>query len=192
MSFCQVMPFQRFKALLDSGTKLEPGFIAILAEYIKQKAALELGVLQKYEAINTIDCDSVWLRRAMPPKMFCGHAAGTLAVNPVSHENKDKAERLMKLSAKYCSYPRDFRKPATPLRWPTGSPALQSLVVKLRPMFERDTWNDPCSGQDFEVVMNAIWNVYNNWGLRAGFNAPSVRTIVPYYAWGQPTQQHSV
>jgi len=177
----RIMPESQFLRVLDSN-KTMVGFVAVLAEWIKQVAALELEELRPFAAVTTFDGDSLWQRRAVP-RTFCGHAAGTLEVNRVSHENRDKPSRLVRLSYVYCQKPRDFLKMATPLRWPRKSPALRSLVVRIRPFVRLSSW---AGGTSFETVMNAMWDTYTCWGLRDGFNDPETHTIVPWFARGKP------
>jgi len=44
------------------------------------------------------------------------------------------------------------------------------------------------AAQEFDVIMNVIWDTYNNWGLREGINAAAVHSPVPYYAWDKPAK----
>ena len=46
-------------------------------------------------------------------------------------------------------------------------------------------------GTAFEVVMDVVWDCYNNWGLRAGFNDAATHTIVPWYARSKPVEAGS-
>ena len=52
----------------------------------------------------------------------------------------------------------------------------------------QDEW---MGGTSFEVVMNVVWDSYNHWGLRAGFNDAEVHTIVPWYARSKPLEAGS-
>ena len=99
----EVMPFAQFHRLLQQGSAHLKGFIALASDYLRLKAALELPELQAFPAINVIDCDSIWIRRAWPPNMIHGHAAGTLALNPVSQLNRDMGKRLMGLTLSFPS-----------------------------------------------------------------------------------------
>ena len=54
--------------------------------------------------------------------------------------------------------------------------------------------DDQCQwrgGTFFEVVMNVVWDCFNNWGLREGFNDAATYTIVPWYARAEPTKANS-
>ena len=125
----------------------------------------------------------------MPPATCCGHAAGALQQNKVSRENVDKPKRMQKFTYQYCRQPRDLLSIATPWRWPTKSPALESLVIRIRPMVRFDgMWQ---GGTDFDVIMRVVWDTYVVWGLRTAFNLPEVHNIVPYFARGQPFQTGS-
>lgn len=188
LDLARLMSFETFTKVLASVRTT--GFIAVLAEWVKQIAALDLPDVKWFDAVTTIDCDSLWQMKAMPPSMVCGHAAATLEVNPVSRLNTDMPKRLNALTFEYCSAPRDYLKIATPMRWPRGSPVLESLVRRIRPMVDMDAgiW---CGGSDFEVVMNTMWDSYNNWGLRKAFNKPQVHTPVPYFAWEKPLKAGS-
>ena len=177
----KVMPEKQFRAILASNTKT-CGFVAVLSEWLKFSAAESLEDLAPFTAITTFDGDSLWQRRAAP-RTFCGHAAGTLEHNPVSFENKNKPRRLIKLSYLYCMRPRDYLKIATPLRWPRGSPPLRSLVRRIAPFVRFESW---AGGTSYESVMNAIWDTYVCWGLRAAFNDPQVHTPVPWFARDKP------
>ena len=67
---------------------------------------------------------------------------------------------------------------ATPWRWPKGSPVLLSLVRRIKPLV---TSSGEWLSNDFEIIMNAAWDTYNNWGLRAAFNPPETYTPVPWH-----------
>jgi len=185
----KILPENEFAQVLDS-MKGVCGFVAVLAEWIKQVAALELDELRPFAAVTTFDGDSLWQRRCVPPRLFSGHAAGTLQVNQVSHENVNKPKRLIKLSYRYCQKPRDFLKIATPMRWPRQSPALRSLVIRIRPFVRSSSWSW-CGGSNFETIMDVMWDTYNVWGLREGFNDYHVYTLVPWFAREQPLQEGS-
>ena len=179
----RVLPEDLFTACLHSNTKTT-GFIAVLAEWIKQVGAFELSEIAQFDAVTTFDGDSLWQSQAIPPIMECGHASATLELNLVSMENLNKPKRLTKLSYEYCAQRRDFLSMATPWRWPRGSPALQSLVRRIRPMVRKDgTW---AGGTSFLVIMHTAWDTYNNWGLRSAFNRPQTHSIVPRFAWSGP------
>ena len=185
----EILPFGAFKYVLSEGTRHTKGFIAVLAEWIKLVGAVRLQELQSFSATTTFDGDSLWQSRAIPPRMKYGHASATLEVNKVSRENRDKGARLERLTYEYCRYPRDFMKIATPWRWPKGSPALQSLVMRIMPMISSSgNWR---GGENFEVIMNVAWDTYNNWGLREAFNDPWVHTPVPFFAWERPLKAGS-
>ena len=94
----KIMPFGKFKRALDTGSASVEGFIAILAEWVKQMAAFELPELKRFDAVTTFDGDSLWQSEAIPPAVVCGHAAATLRVNRVSYENRNKPGRLKKLT----------------------------------------------------------------------------------------------
>jgi len=91
-----------FIRVLESNSETT-GFVAVLAEWIKQVGARELQVLAPYRVVTTFDCDSLWQRRAIPPIMAYGHASATLQLNPVSFENRNKVKRLIKLCYNYTS-----------------------------------------------------------------------------------------
>ena len=185
----KILPFGAFKYVLSVGTRHTRGFIAVLAEWMKVVGAVELQELQSFSATTTFDGDSLWQSRAIPPRMMYGHASGTLEVNKVSRENRDKGARLERLTYEYCRSPRDFLKIATPWRWPKGSPALKSLAMRIKPMIScGGGWR---GGENFEVIMNVAWDTYNNWGLREAFNDPWVHTLVPYFAWEAPLKAGS-
>jgi len=181
-----ILSEDHFLRVLHSNSRTV-GFIAVLAEWIKQVGALELAELKPFVAVTTFDGDSLWQSCGIPPIMAFDHASATLELNPVSFENRDKPQRLIKLSYNYCQQPRDFLKIATPWRWPRNSPALASLVRRIRPMVQ----NKWLGGTSFETIMNIVWDTYNNWGLRDAFNAPQTHTIVPWFAWGKPLQPGS-
>ena len=177
-----------FLRALSSG-KACAGFIAVLAEWMKQVAALQLPEVQQYPFVTTFDCDSLWRSRAVPPATCCGHAAGTLQQNNVSRENVNKPKRMQKFTYQYCIQPRDLLTIATPWRWPTKSPALESLVIRIMPMVRFDgMWQ---GGKEFDTIMRVAWDTYVVWGLRTAFNSPEVHSIVPYFAWGKPLQEGS-
>ena len=156
----------------------------MLAEWIKQVGAFELREIAQFDAVTTFDGDSLWQSQAIPPIMEYGHASATLELNQVSMDNLNKPKRLTKLSYEYCAQRRDFLSMATPWRWPRGSPALQSLVRRIRPMVRKDgTW---AGGTSFLVIMHTAWDTYNNWGLRSAFNRPQTHSIVPWFAWSGP------
>ena len=184
----QVMQLHQFELLLECGSATVKGFIAVLAEWIKLTGAQEIEELQKFEAVTTFDGDSLWQRRAIPPKMHYGHASGTLELNPVSHENKDMPARWEKLVYDYCTTPLDYLSMATPWRWPTGSPALQSVVVRLKTFVSGSLWR----GTGFQCIMHTVADTYNNWGLRPAFNEPHVHTPVPWFTWSKPLKRGSV
>ena len=116
---------------------------------------------------------------------------GTFQVNPVSLLNRDKALRLLNLTLDYCREPRDFLKLATPLRFPKGSPMLQSLVATLSFCFPgngrpREPSGNPCRNYDF--VMDTIKQHINDSGLRSAFCEPTAFSPIPYFAWSTPLQ----
>ena len=92
----RVLKEKVFLRALSSG-KACRGFIAVLAEWMKQVAALQLPEVQQYPFVTTFDCDSLWRSRAVPPATCCGHAAGTIQQNKVSRENVNKPKRMQKL-----------------------------------------------------------------------------------------------
>ena len=185
----KVLPEDRFQMVLQHGNSHMTGFIAVLAEWIKQVAASELEGLREYEAITTFDCDSLWLSKAVPPESVYGHAAATLGLNPVSRLNINMPKRIETMTYEYCRRWRDFCRIATPLRWPRGSPALKSLVRRIKPMVT--LYGRWAGGADFDVIMNTMWDTYNNWGLRSGFNYPMAYSPVPWYAWSKPCEANS-
>ena len=184
----RVLKEEDFLRALSSG-KACTGFIAVLAEWMKQVAALQLPEVQQYPFVTTFDCDSLWRSRAVPPATCCGHAAGTLKQNKRSRANVDMPKRMQKLTYMYCRKPRDFLKISTPWRWPTKSPALESFVIRIMPMVGFcGTWR---GGNEFDTIMQVAWDTYVVWGLRAAFNFPEVHNIVPYFSWGKPLQKGS-
>ena len=185
------MPWTIFQRVLENcKKKIKNGSIAVLASWIREVAAVELEVLKHYDAVTIIDGDSLWQAPAIPEVMAYGHASATLEINARSLENRDKLKRLEKLTFEYCQVPRDFLKIATPWRWPRGSPAQQSFVHRIKPLvFPSGEWR---GGDDYEVVMNAAWDTYNNWGLRKAFNNPKVYTPVPWFARSKPLEPGSV
>ena len=186
----KVLPKDRFLMVLEHGTSLCQGFIAVLAEWIKQVAAAHLEEARDNDAITTFDGDSLWLSRAVPPLVVCGHASATLALNPVSRQNFNLPKRLETLTYEYCTVARDFKRIATPLRWPRGSPALKSLVRRIKPMVTPyGQWR---GGENFDVVMDTMWDTYNNWGLRKAFNDPTTHSAVPWFSWSKPCEAGSV
>ena len=144
--------------------------------------------LQRFQYITTIDCDSLWQKRALPPKHAFGHSAAALLENPAGHENVDLSGRLNRLTYTYTRVPRDFAKIATPIRWPRGSPALMSLNLRLVPLVRGGKWG---GGGDWEVVMNTVWDTFNNWGLREGINDATVHTPIPWYMKDKPLKAGS-
>ena len=144
--------------------------------------------MQRFQYITTIDCDSLWQQRALPPKHAFGHSAAALQENPAAYENVDLSARLNRLTYTHTSVPRDYAKTATPLRWPRGSPALKSLNLRLVPLIRGGKWG---GGNDWEVVMNTIWDTFNNWGLRAGINDAIVHTPIPWYLKDKPLKADS-
>ena len=121
--------------------------------------------------------------------MMCGHATATLAQNPVSFENRNMPQRFQKLTYMYANKARDFNFIATPWRWPTGSPALRSLIIRIKPMVGvSGEWK---GGAEFDSIMRTAWDTVNNWGLRSGMNLPQVHSIVPFYAWKKPLEPGS-
>ena len=183
------MAYDEFKEILKSCASQMDGFIALLADFLKAKAALHHPELQRHSATTVIDADTIWLKPAEPPNTFCGHAFATLAVNPVSRENRHPAQRKIKHMLEYCSEPGDMRKILTPFRWPANSPALQSFVMRMESIVgstggvRGGGW---CGGKEYEVFMDLAWRCVNDWGLRAAFNPCEVHTIVPWYARGKP------
>ena len=185
----RVLNFNRFKECLRTGTAACTGFIAVLAEWIKLVGAAELEEIKQYPACTTFDTDSLWRSLAIPPAMMCGHAFASLSQNPVSRENKDMQKRLGKFTYQYCHTVKDMLSIATPWRWPLGSPALRSLVIRIKPMilpFGR--WR---GGSEFDTIMYTAWDTVNNWGLRSGINEAAVHSFVPYYAWDTPLKEGS-
>ena len=108
--------------------------------------------------------------------------------NPAAYENVDMSGRLNRLTYTYTTVPRDFAKIATPIRWPRGSPALMSLNLRLVPLVRGGKWG---GGGDWEVVMNTIWDTFNNWGLREGINDAIVHTPIPWYLKDKPLKSES-
>ena len=178
----EVIPYALFEAVLKDGAECTKGFIAVLATWIELVAAEKLQQLDEFDAVTMFDMDSLWQSRSVPPQHEFGHASATLAQNPVSFENFDKPRRLERLTYEYCNKPRDFKKIATPIRWPRGSPALSSLVRRIMPMVSPfGSW---FGGDRFESIMDTMWDTFNNWGLRASMNDAMVHTPVPWYsAW---------
>ena len=185
------MPLHIFRSVLARGAvQITEGIIAVIAEFIKLVGAHTLVELKQFPAVTTFDGDSLWVSKAIPPVVVCGHASASLAHNPVSYENKAKANRLEKFTFMYARTPRDFLKIATPWRWPRGSPVLQSVVIRILPMITRGGgW---IGGSDFEVVMNIVWDTYVCWGLRAAFNDAHVHTIVPWFSRSTPMHPETV
>ncbi len=99
-------------------------------------------------------------------------------------------KRIGKLTYDYCTKPKDYLKIATPIMWPVGSPALTSLVRRIKPMVDISSgqW---LGGGDFHVLMETMADTFNNWGLRGGFNKPTCHTIVPYWVKTKPLQRGS-
>ena len=183
-----IMDFEDFQMLLASQTPNLRGFVAVLAEWLKLVGALRLPQLADYSAVVTFDCDTLWQRKALPSKLVCGHFAGTLGQNPVSRLNRDMGKRLCGLTYNYAREPRDYLVTATPLRFPRGSPALRSLVMRILPLVVGGRW---LGGNSFDQIMNIIADTFNNWGLRASYQDEDVFTPVPYYAWDQPLKDNS-
>ena len=131
--------------------------------------------------------DSLWQMEAIPPTMVCGHASTTLEQNRVSQQNRNMPSRLEALTYDYCVKPKDYLRNATLMRWPKGSPALESLVRRIRPMVDMTAakW---VGGDDFLTVMHCLHDSFVCWVLRGGFNSPDVHTPIPYFAWGQPLE----
>ena len=78
---------------------------------------------------------------------------------------------------------------ATPWRWPLGSPALRSLVIRIKPMIlPFGCWT---GGSHFDVIMKTAWDTVNNWGLRSGINEAAVHSFLPYYSWDTPLKKGS-
>ena len=144
--------------------------------------------MQRFAYITCVDCDSLWQKRALPPKHAFGHSAAALMENPASLENVDISARLNRLTYTYARIPRDFAKIATPIRWPRGSPALKSFNLRLVPLVRGGKWS---GGSDFEVVMNTLWDTYNNWGLRDGINDAIVHTPIPWHLRDKPLRADS-
>ena len=176
----EVLPYALFQKVLQDGAERATGFIAVFATWIELVAAEKLEQLGEFDAVTMFDMDSLWQSRSVPPQHAFGHASATLALNPVSFENFNMPKRLQRLTYEYCNKPRDFNKIATPIRWPRGSPALSSLVRRIKPMVSPfGLWN---GGDRFESIMDIMWDTFNNWGLRAAMNDPMVHTPVPWYS----------
>ena len=183
-----VMRFEDFQELLASQTPQLKGFVAVLAEWLKLVAASQLPEIAKYDAVVTFDCDTLWQRKALPSNLVFGHFSGTLAQNPVSRKNRNMPKRLSNLTYQYAREPRDYLSTATPLRFPRGSPALRSLVMRILPMVRGERW---LGNNSFDQIMNVIADTFNNWGLRASYQTADVFTPVPYFAWDKPLQDNS-
>ena len=174
-----LLSYSVFSQVLCNGSALVgDGFIGVIAEWIKLVGAAELDVIREFEAVTICDPDSLWQSRAIPPVIAFGHASATLQVEEVSGEDEDKVTQLKHLTYEHCNRPRDFKKMTTPLRWPRGSPALLSLVRRIKPMVS--SFGDWRGGHDVESVMNTVWDTYNNWGLRQAFNDPMTYSAVPW------------
>ena len=101
------MPLHIFRSVLARGAaQNQEGIIAVVAEYIKLVGAQTLVELQQLPAVTTFDGDSLWVSKAIPPDVVCGHASASLAQNPVSYENFDKASRLEQFTYIYIYMPR--------------------------------------------------------------------------------------
>jgi hypothetical protein len=188
----RVLPKDVFNSTLQHGYSRTGGFIAVLAEWLKQLGAYKLPELRAYTATTTFDGDSIWRKNAFPPVLGYGHASATLSQNPVSQDNRNPSKRREKLTYTYCMKSHDMLKIATPWRWPTGSPAQESLVARIEGCVWDAHGGHWRGGDEFEVIMDIAWDTYNNWGLRAAFNPATTHTPVPWYAWAQPLAQGSV
>ena len=183
-----VMPRTEFEDVLLSGNEEIHGCIALIADILKSVCAEKHPRMAHYDYTTIIDCDSIWLQKAVPPRQAWGHATATLMENKASHLNANISKRLNHLSYQYCRNARDFAKVATPVRWPKGSPALASMNLRIVPFINSGVWK---GGIDFEVVMNVMWDTMNNWGLRSGMNDALVHTPVPWFAREKPLTQDS-
>jgi hypothetical protein len=186
----QLMPLDLFKKLHENGEQKIKGFIAPLSDYLRLLACRSSDA----NASWLIDCDTMWLRSAFMD-YYVGHCFGTFHVNPVSRENRNKAQRLIKLTLEYCQAPRDYWKSATPYRFPKGSPMLTALVDSLGRCFPQggvpqELDGSACTNYDF--VMAIVKTHINDFGLRPAYKEPMVFSPVPYFAWGQPLLSGSV
>ena len=165
----RVMAFSVFQKTLRAGSQSIKDFIAVLSDILKLGGAGNLPEVQAYSACTTFDCDTLWQRKAMPPMMAFGHASATVAIDRRVREGWQKElEKLERLTYEFCKKARDFSKIAKPFRWPKGSPALESLILRISPLIPQGGgW---IGGFDDEIVMNTAWDTYNNWGLRNAFN----------------------
>jgi hypothetical protein len=84
-----------------------------LADIIRHMAAMTCDE----NIVNVVDMDTIFLQKAVPPKMLYGHAAGTFMLNPCSFENKNMLAKTIKRMRDYCQYPKDNLKVATPVRY---------------------------------------------------------------------------
>ena len=131
----RVMAFSVFQKTLRAGSQSIKDFIAVLSDILKLGGAGNLPEVQAYSACTTFDCDTLWQRKAMPPMMAFGHASATVAIDRRVREGWQKElEKLERLTYEFCKKARDFSKIAKPFRWPKGSPALESLNLRISPM----------------------------------------------------------
>jgi hypothetical protein len=185
-----LLSLDSFLKLLRNGEKSIKGFIAPLSDYVRLLACSVSGA----DASWLIDCDTLWLRSALM-KYYVGHCFGTFQQNPKSYANRDMAKRLIKLTLDYCKVPRDYLKPATPYRFPKGSPMLAALVESLGRCFPQSGMPIELDGSkctDYNFVMGIVKQHVNDFGLRSAYTEPMVFSPVPYFAWQKPLESGSV
>ena len=173
LTFLRAEPYMTeaaFKAMLVVGEKKIPGFVALLADYIRLAAAA--GQI-KHDFMWVVDCNTIWTSQAMEtPKQFCYHSFATCC----ELRRRDQVwsvKRHVETTLSYCRQPRDFCQIATPWMFPRGSPALKAVLEIMRREYAAEgqpVWEDT----DYDHNMKIMAKVINDYGLRDAYNPPEV------------------
>ena len=167
-----------FKAMLVVGEKKIPGFVALLADYVRLEAAAGQS---KHDFLWVVDCDTIWTSQAIEtPKQFCHHSFATYDVNKASFLNRTPLKRHVEQTVSYCIQPRDYWSIATPWMFPRGSPALTAVLEKMRQQYAAEgqpAWEDT----NYDHNMKMMAKVINDQGLREAYNSPAVFSSIPYF-----------